>query len=39
MELIRPFEVRHQNPASGALFAWAAWTVDSLHYLEGFVVE
>lgn len=34
MELIHPFEVRHQNPASGALFAWAAWTVDSLHYLD-----
>jgi hypothetical protein len=34
MELIRSFEVRHQSPASGALFAWAAWAVDSLHYLD-----
>ena len=33
-ELIRSFETRHQNPASGALFCWAAWSVDSLHYLD-----
>jgi hypothetical protein len=34
MELIHPFEVRHQNSAAGALFTWAAWAVDSLHYLD-----
>lgn len=34
MELIRPFEVRHRNPAAGALFAWAALVVESLHYLD-----
>ena len=34
IELIRSFETRHRNPASGALFAWAAWAVDGLHYLD-----
>ena len=34
MDLIRSFETRHQNPTSGALFCWAAWAVDSLHYLD-----
>ncbi len=33
-ELIKSFEDRHQNPASGALFFWAVWAVDSLHYLD-----
>jgi hypothetical protein len=34
VKLIRPFEVKYQNPTSSALFAWAAYTVDSLHYLD-----
>jgi hypothetical protein len=33
MELIRAFETRYHNPNAGALFAWAAWAVDGLHYL------
>jgi hypothetical protein len=33
-ELIGPFEDRHKNPAAGALFAWAAWAVECLHYLD-----
>lgn len=28
------FEARHKNAAAGALFAWAAWSVDCLHYLD-----
>ncbi len=34
MDLIRSFEARHKNPESGALFCWAVWAVDSLHYLD-----
>jgi hypothetical protein len=34
IELIQSFETRHKNPFSGALFAWAVWTVESLHYLD-----
>jgi len=33
-DLIKSFEARHQNPASGALFCWAASSVESLHYLD-----
>ena len=33
MDLIRPFESRLAQPDAAALFAWAAWSVDSLHYL------
>lgn len=33
-ELIRLFETRHYTPASGALFSWAAWAVEGLHYLD-----
>jgi hypothetical protein len=33
-ELIREFEDRHHNPDSGALLAWAVWTVDGLYYLN-----
>ncbi len=33
-DLIKSFEAEHQNPASGALFFWAVWAVDSLHYLD-----
>lgn len=33
-KLIQQFETRHNNPAAGALFAWAVWTVDCLHYLD-----
>jgi hypothetical protein len=32
--LIQSFETRHKNPLAGALFAWAAWAVESLHYLD-----
>jgi len=32
--LIQSFETRHKSPLSGALFAWAAWAVESLHYLD-----
>jgi hypothetical protein len=31
---VRDFEKRHDSPASGALILWAAWTVESLHYLD-----
>lgn len=34
IELIRAFEIRHNNPASGALFSWAVWEVESLQYLD-----
>lgn len=34
VDLIRQFEARHNSPAAGALFAWAVWAVDSLHYLD-----
>lgn len=30
---VRAFEARRNGGSAGALFAWAAWTVDSLHYL------
>ena len=33
-ELIQQFETRHQSPDSAALLSWAAWAVDSLHYLD-----
>lgn len=33
-DLIKSFEARHQNPASGALFFWAVSSVESLHYLD-----
>jgi len=33
-DLIKSFEARHKNPASGALFFWAVWSVESLHYLD-----
>jgi len=33
-ELIQSFETRHKNPLAGALFGWAAWAVESLHYLD-----
>lgn len=32
--LIQQFEARHSSPAAGALFLWAVWVVDSLHYLD-----
>ena len=32
--LIQSFETRHTNPSAGALFAWAASTMESLHYLD-----
>jgi len=34
MDVIRDFETRHSSPEAGALLAWAAWTVESLHYLD-----
>jgi len=34
MQVIQSFETRHKNPSAGALFAWAIWAVDSLHYLD-----
>ena len=34
MVLIQSFETRHTNPSAGALFAWAASTMESLHYLD-----
>ena len=34
VELVQQFEARHKNPAAGALFLWAVWAVDSLHYLD-----
>ncbi len=34
MDAVRQSEARHKNPAAGALFAWAFWTVDCLHYLD-----
>jgi hypothetical protein len=34
LPLIQQFEDRHHNPTAGALFAWAVWTLDSLHYLD-----
>jgi hypothetical protein len=37
--LIRTFEARHNSPAAGALLLWAAWSVDSLHYLEDIDAE
>ena len=33
VEIIRSFEIRHQNPDAGALLLFAVWAVDSLHYL------
>jgi hypothetical protein len=32
--LVQQFEAQHGNPAAGALFSWAAWSVDCLHYLD-----
>jgi hypothetical protein len=34
LEPIRSFEARHGAPDAGALIVWAAWTVDSLNYLD-----
>jgi hypothetical protein len=34
IELAQTFEARHQVPDAGALFLWAAWTVESLQYLD-----
>ena len=34
MKVVQDFETRHQQPQAGALLAWAAWTVDSLKYLD-----
>ena len=31
---ILDFETRHKSPAAAALFSWAVWAVDSLHYLD-----
>jgi len=31
---IPDFESRHKNVDAGALFAWAQYTVESLHYLD-----
>ncbi|MGH9722571.1 MAG: hypothetical protein ACRD8O_20355 [Bryobacteraceae bacterium] len=31
--LVQMFEAKHKSPDAGALFAWAVWTVDCLHYL------
>src|SRR5262245_44570593 len=31
---IQAFETRRSSPAAGALFMWAVWAVDSLHYLD-----
>jgi hypothetical protein len=33
-DLIRPFEVRHNAPEAGALFAWASRAVEELFYLD-----
>ena len=32
--VIQSFETRHRSPSAGALFAWAASTIESLHYLD-----
>lgn len=32
--VIQSFEGRHRSPSAGALFAWAASTTESLHYLD-----
>jgi hypothetical protein len=32
--VVRGFEKRRESPPSGALILWAAWTVESLHYLD-----
>jgi hypothetical protein len=34
IELIQSFEKRHKNPLASALFSWAAWAMESLHYLD-----
>lgn len=34
IELIQQFEHRGGNATAGALFAWAAWAVECLHYLD-----
>ena len=34
MQQVQKFEAKHKSPEAGALFAWAAWTVDCLHYLD-----
>ena len=34
IDLIQHFEAKHEDPRAGALFLWAAWAVDSLHYLD-----
>ena len=34
MKIVQGFEGRRQNPTAGALFAWAAFTAETLHYLD-----
>ena len=34
MKLVQNFEARRQSPTAGALFAWAAFTLETLHYLD-----
>jgi hypothetical protein len=33
-QVVRAFEQRHSSPNAGALILWAAWSVESLHYLD-----
>jgi hypothetical protein len=32
--LVQGFEAKHRKPNAGALFMWAIWSVESLHYLD-----
>jgi len=34
IQQVQKFEEKHRKPDASALFAWAAWTVDCLHYLD-----
>lgn len=34
VKIVQDFETRHRQPQAGALLAWAAWTVDTLKYLD-----
>jgi len=34
IDIIQKFETRHKHPDAGALFAWAVWAVECLHYLD-----
>jgi hypothetical protein len=38
-QLVRSFETKYANPVAGALFAWAARCVDSLHYLDDIDID